>query len=141
MPIIDVIFYKIEASREDVGKVKELREGLKVGNNTKVNKIEKQKIPGLGEGLSIDFEFNTKYEPEIGNITLSGRVLYHEKKLKNAMETKKGNIVLKPNAFEQVQNTILGASTIQAISVAKDLKLPPPIQLPRIKLKPVEETE
>jgi hypothetical protein len=133
MPIIDVSFTKLEASR---GKTEKAPKNVEVGNNSRIVEIKKKKIPNLGDAIIIDYEFTTKYKPEIGNILVGGRIVFHDKKIKDIIEEKKGKISFKSaDAFQEIQNMILGTSTVQALMLAKELKLPSPIQLPKVAVK------
>lgn len=132
MPVIDITFNKLEANRKTLDKPVD---NIKVSNNSKVLKIEKKKLGNLGEGLVIDFEFTTEYTPDIGSLKVGGSAVFHEKNLKELIDEQKGSIILKPKTFQEVQNFVLGAATMQALVLAKELRLPAPIQLPRVILQ------
>lgn len=132
MPIIDVQFKQLEANRK-VPKKETSEKGVQVKNNSKVKDIEKKEVPGAGEAVVVDFEYSVKYEPNFGDITVGGSVVYHDKNLDDKIEEEDGDIKLKGDAYMEVQNAILGSGSTQAIVLSKELKLPPPIQLPRVK--------
>jgi len=92
-------------------------------------------MKGLGDIAVAHFNFKTIYDPEIGNITIGGRVRYHEKKLKDALIEKKDGIFLKEKPFEEVNNVIVKSSMIQAMLLAREMGMPSPIQLPSVSLK------
>jgi len=141
MPVLDVLFTKIEAHRNPQDKDVDITQGVKVNSHTKINNVAKEKFGKLGECLFIDYTYKVGYEPDIGGIEVSGKIIFHAKKLTQICDNKDGTIVLKPETFEQVQNTILGSSTVQALIMARDMKLPPAITLPRVQLKPSEEVK
>jgi len=141
MPVLDVLFTKIEAHRTPQDKDADITKGVKVNSHTKINNVTKEKFGKIGECLFIDYTYQVEYEPDIGGIEVSGKIIFHAKKLTQICENVKGAIVLKPETFEQVQNTILGSSTVQALIMARDMKLPPAITLPRVQLKPSEKEE
>ena len=141
MPIVDLTFTKIHASRKKLETGSNLKEGLKINSGTQINNIIKDQFGKLGECLLIDFGYKANYEPDIGSIELSGEVVYYAKKLTQVSETKDGKIVLKPDAFEAVQNAILSASSVQSLIMSKEIKLPPAVQLPRIQLQPADEAK
>ncbi len=132
MPVVDLRFTKLEAKREVAPKSPKFEKGIKINNNSKIKKITKKKLPGLGEAVVVDFEYNTKYEPKIGSINVEGSLIFHEKDMSEHVTTEKGKVMLKGMAYVEVQNSILGASSIQALMLAKELRLPPPIQLPAV---------
>lgn len=134
MPVLDVLLTKVEGHRSPVENDVTIVGGIKVNSHTQIDKILKEKFGTIGECLFVDFSYNVKYEPNIGGMEIAGKVIYHAKKLTQACDNKDGKIVLRPEAFAEVQNSILASSVIQALFMARDLKLPPSIQLPRVKL-------
>lgn len=132
MPIVDFIFDKLEANRSSkkIGPTE-----IKISNNFGLKEVTKEKIPGLGDCVITSFEFKTDYEPDLGNIIIQGRVIYHDKNLKNVVKEEKGNLVLKEQAFEDVNNAVLRSSTIQALVLSKEMRLPSPVQLPKVSLQ------
>lgn len=138
MPVIDVNFSKLEATRKPLDKPVQ---NITVSNNSKIEKIEKKKLGNLGEGLFIRFVYTANYEPSLGSINVSGTVVFHDKKIKDCINEKKGEIALNPKIFQEVQNSILTASSIQALLLAKELKLPPPIQLPTVVVQEAKKAD
>ena len=131
MPVLDVVLEKIDASRKKV--VDRKPEEVRISSNSKITKIEKAAIEGIGDSLHIHFEFATNYYPDMGDIVIGGRLVYYDKKLKDMIKEEKGNIIFKDlTAYQEVQNVILKSSTMEALLIAKELRLPPPIQLPAV---------
>jgi len=133
MPVVDIRITKLEANLEKPKQVPKAA-GIKITNNSRVKDIKKTKVPGLGEAIIVDFEYETKYEPSVGSIVVGGSLIFHDKKLKDHIKIEKGNVMLKGDAYAEVQNAILGSGTINALILAKEIKLPPPIQLPSVSL-------
>ncbi|HIJ97761.1 TPA: hypothetical protein H1012_04170 [archaeon] len=138
MPILDVILEKIEARRKKIGaKPEEVR----VSNNSKITKIERSTVEGVGDAILVHFEFTTTYYPDMGDIIIGGRLIYHDKKIKDMLKEEKGNLVFKDlAAFQEVQNIILRSSTMEALVIAKEMRLPSPIQLPAVVLEDKQKT-
>jgi len=134
MPVIEINITKLDGKRNKPQKVTG-EPSLKISNNSKVIDIRKEKLPKLGDTIVVDFEYETNYEPAIGKIVVGGTIVYHEKNMKDFIEEKKGDVILKGEAYATVQNAILGVGTINALLLAKELKLPAPIQLPTVELK------
>lgn len=133
MPVVDVILERIEAKRKGVSK---RPEEVRVSNNSKITQIERSSIEGVGDAVLIHFEFTTDYYPDMGNILIGGRLIYHDKKLKDMIKEEKGNLIFKDMAaFQEVQNVILRSSTMEALLIAKEMRLPPPIQMPAVLLE------
>ena len=139
MPVLDVLFTKIEAHRNPQDKDVDISKGVKVSSGTKINNVSKEKYGSVGECLFVDFTYTVGYEPDIGGMLVEGKVIYYAKKLTQVCDNKDGTIVLKPDAFEMVQNSILGSSTIQSLFMARDMKLPPSISLPKVQMRPATE--
>ncbi|MDP7282254.1 MAG: hypothetical protein QF475_01260 [Candidatus Undinarchaeales archaeon] len=139
MPIVDLTFTKINASRKKPEKGANLNDGLKINSGTKINNIVKDKFGKLGECLLIDFSYNANYEPDLGSIEICGEVVFYEPKLTQVSDIQDGKVVLKPGTFELVQNAILSASSVESLLISREIKLPPAVQLPRVTLKPSDE--
>src|SRR3989344_3697612 len=130
MPIIDVIFEKLEANRKE--HQTPAAADFKINSNSAIKKIEKKDVSGV-EAIVVHFEFTTNYTPDVGDIKIGGRVIYIAPKLTDAIKEEKGRTTFKDmNAFQEVQNVILRASTLQALWLAKEARLPMPIQLPSV---------
>ena len=100
--------------------------------------VKRSKI-GERDFLLVDFEFHTAYEPKIGEVKVSGTAFYTDDNLKDRYEEdKKGNIKIKPEVVGEVAQAIFGVPAILAVNMAKELRLPMPIQFPRIEMKKQE---
>ncbi len=139
MPVLDVIFEKLEANRRDT----EQKAGdFKVNSNSVVKKIEKKDVQGVGESVVVHFEFATTYDPNVGDIKVGGRVIYVAPKISEIIKEEKGKTTIKDiSIMQEVQNVILRASTLQALWLAKEARLPMPIQLPSIILEEAKKED
>ncbi len=109
-----------------------------INNNVSIKDIEESDF-ALGKdrqkGITFLFEFTSKYEPDIGEILFTGELLYlgepktNEEILKG---WKKGKKVPK-EIMTEVVNTILTRCNIEALLLSRDVNLPPPVPLPRVK--------
>src|SRR3989338_711020 len=129
MPVVDVIFEKLEVNRnEPESKVGD----FKVNSNSTIKKIEKKDISGA-LSIVVHFELTTEYTPNVGNIKIGGQVVYMTNKISDVIKEEKGKITFKDmNALQEIQNVILRTSTLEALWLAKEARLPPPIQLPSV---------
>jgi hypothetical protein len=134
-------FTKILAERKGAAKAK-----VNISNNVALKKVEEAKFSmGAGEqkGIRFEFEFVSRYEPEIGGITLLGDLLYIEndkitaETLKMWAKEKK----IPNNVMTPVINTILQRSNIQALILSQEVGLPSPIPLPRVDAETKTETK
>jgi len=138
MPVIQLAITKIEANKRKLDKPLKGKQQLQVANNSKILEMRKEKLPNIGEALVVDFEFDSTYTPNVGKIVIGGSLIYHVKDLKKIIkEEGKKKVSLNSEAYAEVQNAILAAGTMQAMLMAKELRLPSPLQLPKV--SPVDE--
>ena len=100
--------------------------------------VKKQSIGGK-DFLLVDFELKTGYEPKIGEVKVSGTAFYTDNHLEDKYEAdKKGNIKMKPEVVGEVAQAIFTAPAVISVNTARELRLPMPIQFPRVELKKQE---
>jgi len=139
MAVVGFGFTKINVERKNkvTGKVE-------IKNNAAINSVEKEELT-LGDikqdALKFGFSFTVKYEPDMANIILEGEVLWVEKKegIDAAIKQWKKEKKIKPEIMTPVLNAVLQKSNMQALILAKELNLPPPIPLPRVNMQPEEK--
>lgn len=111
---------------------------LKINNNTKIVGIEETKIPLFKNNVAkINFVFQTNYlesNKKIGYINLEGSIIYKGKTKKIINEWKKNKKLIKETVLP-VMNTILRRCLIRSMSLAEEVALPPPSNLPVMKPK------
>jgi hypothetical protein len=141
MPIANFWIRKIEAKREiEEGKEGEKGEGKKkvdVRSNFTISSIERKKSEKLGEYLKVNFKFDVEYTPALGAINLEGELWYYSKEedMKNIVDEKEDKIYLKGEVANEISTVILQESIVEAIEIAKKLRLPVPIKLPQVNIK------
>jgi hypothetical protein len=133
MAIIGVVFNSMEAKidrNKSVGKIN-------ISSKPVIKNVEKRKItlPNIEEVLVIDFEFETKYEPELGSIKFTGEVLYTEENVDDIIKEWKKKQTLKDSIAVPVLNAVFRRCLTKAIEIAEELQLPPPINFPVVKSK------
>ncbi len=133
MPILGFNFNKITVERKTAAKGK-----VGVSNNIKLKGVEEAKLKskdGKQSSIKVDFEFVSKYEPKLGEISLDGSLVYmgDAEKLKDAPKMFKKEKKLPPEIVAQVMNTVLARCHIQALMESQAVGLPSPIALPRVK--------
>lgn len=127
MPIIGMSFKEISAFSESKRPNKEIN----INSAPSINSIKKKElnISGIKDVLVIDFTFMTNYEPKIGEIKITGEVLYQTDDTKSILklwEEKK----LDSKIAVDVMNAIFRKCLLKAITTADDLNLPPPLNFP-----------
>ena len=135
MSVIGFNFTKIvvEKHQAKAGKVE-------ISNNVGIKKIEESNLKLSTDDkkvLKFDFEFESKYNPDLGSIKLEGNLL-------NMIPAKDGDEVLKEwkdskkishEVMKGVMNTILSKANVQALILSRDVNLPSPIPLPKVNVK------
>lgn len=133
MPIIGFNFNKInvEKKKSPVGKIN-------IKNNVSIQDIVKAELT-LGnqkqQGVRFLFKFSSKYEPAVATISLDGEVLFIEdaKKIKEILAGWKKNKKLPDDMMANILNTILTRCNIEALVLSREVALPSPIPLPKVK--------
>jgi hypothetical protein len=135
MTVVGFSLLKIAAERKGNGRSK-----LNIGNNITITNVTESEI-SLGANketaLVCSFEFETKYEPAIGNIVINGEVIYliDAKKEKEVLAKWKKDKKLEDAITMDVLNHALNKCNIEALLISRDLNLPSPVPLPKISLK------
>ncbi len=129
MPIIAVNFRKIEA----VNNEKKVTGGMNVNSTPKITDVKKRdKVFDIKNVLSIEYTYETKYDPAAGHVTIEGEVLYSTDKVDGIVATWNKEKKLDDDIAVDVLNTIFRQCISKTISIAADLRLPPPIQFPNV---------
>ena len=134
MPIMRVDITGVNCKRFDTSS----NQPVKVMTSAEPTSVKKQKIDGR-DYLMIEFELKTGYEPKIGELKVTGTAYYTDDSLKDRYEQdKKGNIKVKPEVVGEVAQVIFTAPAIISVNMARELRLPMPIQFPRVEMKKQE---
>jgi hypothetical protein len=117
---------------------------LKIDHNTKIIGInEMQSSDGKTNVAKIDFEFVTNYTntgKKVAVIGLRGHLFYNGIDKKAVEEWKKSK-KLEQNISVPVMNSIIRRCLVRAVSLAEDVMLPPPIQLPVVTSSPAAKKD
>ena len=89
------------------------------------------------KALKLEFLFEAKYDPNIGNISLGGDIVYlgTADKVKEIEKEWKKNKKLPNDVVEEVMGNILSKCNIEALIMSREINLPAPIPLPKVKSK------
>ena len=86
-----------------------------------------------GENANVDFQYTASYGP-VGMIKIEGSLVYENKDAKQ-IATQWNETRKMPNQVASTIHTAVMHSCVpQAVGIAKDLGLPPPIPLPQVRL-------
>lgn len=134
MAIIGFGFKKISIARDKPASGK-----VNINHNAKIDSVEEAKFKlGTGqqqEALRVTFTFTADYAPEIANINLQGELLWVDKpeQVKSSLDMWSKKKELPSEALVPIYNTVLQRSIMQSLLLTKEMNLPPPIRMPRIK--------
>jgi hypothetical protein len=134
MAVIATNFIKVHAERKGGAKGK-----ININNNVSIKKVDKADL-SIGsakqEALRFEFEYATKYEPKLGEIVLTGELVYLNtpEKVKEILDSWKKNKSVPKDIMPVVLNSVLAKCNIEALILSRDINLPPPVQLPRVKV-------
>lgn len=132
MAIVGFNFTKIEAEKKEAAKGK-----INVSNNVSISNVEEKNL-SLGNDkqkvLAFTFEFSSNYEPKIGQIKLTGEILFMDdsKKAKDVLDGWKKEKKLPKEIMTGIINAILNKCNIQSLILSEQVNLPPPLPLPRV---------
>jgi len=136
MAIVGFSFTKISAERKPV-----IEQAVNIESNAGVSNIEE--LPVIDPKKSIikfEFDFVVKYEPSAGKIELKGEVveMYDKDFGAKVLEYWGKEKKIYGEVMQDVFNTLLARSNMEAIVISRDLGLPSPIQMPRVDMKPAD---
>ena len=133
MTVISFNFTKISAER-----IKGIKGKLNISNNVSINDVKSFDLE-LGKNkekaLRFSFKFESKYDPKIGNIELLGEIVYMGKEtdIKEAEKQWKKEKKIPKEIVEEIMSNVLSKCNIEALIMSREIGLPPPIPLPKVK--------
>lgn len=132
MTIVGLTFTKLQAE-----KSKPVKGKINIKNNVNLKDVSESKISidAKKKTLKFDFVYTSKYEPDVGNIEIAGETVYlaDEKMAKETLAQWKKEKKAPPSIVKGLMNHILAKCNVQAIILSKDINLPAPIPLPKMK--------
>jgi hypothetical protein len=127
---------EVNKSSEPVGHVE-------INNNSSINSVER--VDGK---VAVGFSFTSTYEPNVGAIKITGKLTVDdspenmERAVKEWEASGKRN--LPADIAENIHNSIIFNCVTEAVILAREIQLPPPMPMPHIsitdKQKQQEET-
>lgn len=125
-----------------ISKIEGERKEKKVSNvtanaNSMITSMKLEKDKSIGDYLLVSFKYTVKYQPEIGYINLEGSLWFLDKDLLKLVEDKgKDQVEVKRGVMEEVSTAIIREGLLDSVELSRKLKLPPPMHLPKVELKP-----
>ncbi|MBS3125692.1 hypothetical protein J4211_05615 [Candidatus Woesearchaeota archaeon] len=113
---------------------------VQVNNNVALTNVEKTDFvvgPSNQGAAKFYFEFTAKYEPKIADMIFVGFLTFVDepKKVTELVESWKKDKKLPKEVMSNVLNTILSRCNVEAMLLAREVNLPPPIPLPKVTVK------
>lgn len=133
MTVVGMQFNKINVEKNKPAKGK-----VSVNNNVSIKNVEKTQLAfgtSKQDALNFAFEFVASYEPRIATITLEGNLTYFDKQdaIKKLYEVWQKDKKVSPEVMTPILNSILNKCNVEALLLSREINLPPPIPLPRVK--------
>lgn len=130
MPVIGISFNLVEAKRsKEIVKAE-----IKVNSTPTVKGVKEMNVPSLGgkKALNFDFEFLTKYDPEVAEIKMGGNIIYLSDKNAAILKQWKKEKRIPEDVSIEILNHLFRRCLIRVANIADDLQLPPPLPMPRV---------
>jgi hypothetical protein len=132
MTVVGLNFTKFLAE-----KTKPIKGQISIKNNVSLTNVTESKlnIDAKKKALKFEFAYSANYEPGFGKIELTGEIIFlaDDKTVKEVLDKWKKEKQAPAVIGKEIMNHALAKCNIQAIVLSKDLNLPAPIQLPKIK--------
>ena len=127
--IVGFSFNKLSVEKKSsiTGKI-DINTNVEIKDVTSFGK-QKQK------GVTFLFEFKSQYEPNVGNVSIEGELVFlgDAKLSEDLVKGWKANKKVPAEIMEEVMSNILNRCYVEAIVLSRDINLPPPIPLPSVK--------
>ena len=132
MAIVGFSFTKINVERN-----KPVQGQISVKNNVKIDDVKQSdmKVGNQNQKVAkVTFTYTSEYSPKIGNLELGGELIYmnEAKVIDEVTKGWKDNKKIPEKVMTPVVNNILSRSNILALSLTKEVNLPPQLKLPRV---------
>jgi hypothetical protein len=102
---------------------------IRIDHNSQISQV----VSKMEKQMTIDFQYTASYGP-IGMIKLEGTILCEENDAKQLTKEWQETRKLPDQFASHVHTAVMHACVPEAVGIAKDLGLPPPIPLPQVQL-------
>ncbi len=132
MTIIGFTFNKLSAFKKTVAKG-----SVKISTNVKITGLEKTNLIFDNKRVALKalFAYKVVYEPEIGGLEFEGDVLFlqDKKSADDVLKQWKDKKTIDRKLSAAIVSHILQKCAVQSLVLARDVGLPAPIPLPKVK--------
>ncbi len=109
---------------------------ISINNNIRVLNVQESGVvtKQSDKAIDIQFEFSAKFEPNVGQILITGTAIYvlPKKKTIQVLKEWKKNKKLPDDIVAEVLTALLARANVEAILLAKEVNLPPTIPMPKV---------
>lgn len=133
MAIVGFNFTKILAEKNSGIKGK-----VDIKNNISVKNVESAEL-ALGDSkekaIKFSFDFKSEYSPAVGRINFTSDLMYMNDapKLDEILKSWKKNKQVPRDVMGEIMNTVLMRCNVEALMLSRDVNLPPPVPMPKLK--------
>lgn len=111
-----------------------------VRSNFKIVSVKRDKKGDGKDFLLVNFEFDVTYKPNVGDMQLKGYLWYQEENMDKLVKDNGDKLELDPQLIKNISTTIIRESIVESLDIAKKLRLPLPLRLPRVDAEPLNMT-
>lgn len=107
---------------------------IDINSTPKILSVTKSKRGFLKKDkpLKIGFEFLTRYEPNIGEIKITGNVFYVRKKMKDIQKMWEKGKKFPKEVDMEIKNFLFRKCLTIGLNLSENMQLPPPLIFPRV---------
>ncbi|MES2154745.1 MAG: hypothetical protein V4510_06370 [bacterium] len=127
MPVTNIVFKSLEARRyQDLQPNQQVR----IDHNSTITLVAKEAV----DRMRVEFGYTTSYGP-LGVVKIEGVLSFTDPAAGTAADGWASTRNLPPEMAQQVHSAIMGMAVPEAVGLAKEIRLPPPIPLPQIQFQ------
>jgi hypothetical protein len=127
MKIRNIQLKSIEARR--YSELQNRPQRVRIDHNSTVNQINEVK---KGEA-KVDFQYTSSFGP-VGLIKIEGSLIYIDEEITKFVGNWQNDHKMPDEIASKIHTAVMHACVPEAVGIAKDLGLPPPIPLPQVKI-------
>ncbi|MBI4181749.1 MAG: hypothetical protein HY520_02170 [Candidatus Aenigmarchaeota archaeon] len=136
MPIIGLNFTAVQATRSN----KPVSGEIKVNSTPTITAVKEITMRSLKDkAITMEFEFATDYQPDIGEIKLGGNIVFIADNNKDVLDQWGKEKTLPEDVSVEILNHLFRRCLVKIATLAEDLQLPPPLDIPRVVKKAAAE--
>lgn len=132
MTIIGFNFTKLSAEKENPVQGK-----ISINRSCNPTGVKEVDLGSGQKGLRYTFDFSCEYNPDIATLAFSGNLteMISDDETEKILAQWGKDKTMPVDSLERVMNAILNRCHIEALIIAKELNIPPPFNLPKVRIK------